>query len=133
MGGGHQALLTAYDPFDLPDWLGTSQVTWEATTALTEGPHVAGRLTAADGVGQSLGLLAVDAAYPTAVCPEHHRVAAHRAWLLDEVALLEAGPQGVVAAVPGTRFDPDLACEAVRRVAKSVGATSGGWRVVIAL
>jgi hypothetical protein len=35
--------------------------------------------------------------------------------------------------VPGTRFDADLACEVIRRVAKAVGASPDRFTVSLAL
>ena len=121
-------MIDAYDPFDLPGWLGTEQVCFATSSALRETPRVEGTLSAGSGQEVTLDLLAVDAAYPTVVCPEKHRQAAHQAWQFGEVALGR-----VAAAVPGTRFDEDLACEVIRRVAKAVGATTEHFTVSLAL
>ena len=79
-----------------------------------------------------LDLLAVDSAYPEVVCPDEHRQAAHQAWQFDQVALVEENGR-VAVAVPGTRFDADLACEVIRRLAKSVGAPTGNFTVALCL
>ena len=36
--------IVAVDPFDLPDWLGTDEVTWSADAGLRTGHHVRGNL-----------------------------------------------------------------------------------------
>ena len=125
-------MIDAYDPFDLPDWLGTEQVCFATGTALRETPRVEGTLSAGSGQEITLDLLAVDAAYPAVVCPEKHRQAAHQAWQFGEVALVEVDGR-VAAAAPGTRFDEDLACEVIRRVARAVGATTDRFTVSLAL
>ncbi len=91
-----------------------------------------GTLSAEPGHEVPLDLLAVDAAYPTVVCPEKHRQAAHQAWQFGQVALVDVDGR-VSAAVPGTRFDADLACEVIRRVAKAVGASPDRFTVSLAL
>ncbi len=89
-------------------------------------------LTSDAGDEVTLDLLAVDAAYPTVVCPQEHRRAAHQAWQFGQVAFVTADDR-VAAAVPGTRFDADLACEVIRRVAKSVGAPASHFTVSFTL
>jgi hypothetical protein len=120
------------DAFDLPDWLGTQPVSWHFTTPLEAGPTVGGFLQADDGRRQQLDLLAVDAAYPVPVCPEPQRRRAHQAWQYGEVVLLDVGGR-VSAGVPGRRFDANLACETLRRVARSVAADPGTFSVSISL
>jgi len=107
-------------------------VTFAAGRALADTPRVEGRLTTDAGDELLLDLLAVDAAYPEVVCPEEHRQSAHQAWQFGQVALLDIDGR-VAAAVPGTRFDADLACEVIRRLAKSVGASTGNFTVLLAL
>jgi len=89
-------------------------------------------LSSGTGHEIALDLLAVDAAYPTLVCPDQQRQAAHQAWQFGQVALVEVDGR-VAAAVPGTRFDADLACEVIRRVARSVGATTERFTVSLSL
>ncbi|MGI8433274.1 MAG: hypothetical protein ACR2LE_00810 [Nocardioidaceae bacterium] len=119
------------DAFDLPEWLGTEPVTWAAVGLLDHSPHVRGDLTYADG-SLGLDLLAVDVAYPAPVCPEVARRSAHQAWRYGEVVLLEVEGR-IVAGVPASQLDVDLVCEALRRVAKAVGAPVGNFTVSIAL
>lgn len=122
---------TTFDAFDLPDWLGTERVTWRAETVLSDEPIVAGRLRAAER-DQQLDLLAADAAYPRTVCSTHERHDAHQAWHFGEVLLLETGDR-VAAAVPAVRFDANLACEAIRRVARALGAPAANFSVTLTL
>lgn len=119
------------DPFELPDWLGTEPVSWCADTTLTDAPRVEGRLRAASGE-QQLDLLAVDAVYPRQVCPERQRHDAHQAWQFGQV-LIASFDGRVTAAVPGVRFDANLACETVSRFGKAVGASAGNVSVSILL
>ena len=120
------------DAFDLPDWLGTEPVSWRCSSPLDSGPYVRGELTAADGRRQELNLIAVDAAFPVPVCPEPQRRAVHRAWQYGEVVLLEVN-DCMSAGVPGRRFDANLACETLRRLAKSVAAKDGAFTMSITL
>lgn len=106
-------------------------MTWAATTALADGPRVAGHLQGPSGQVEPLDLLACDAAYPTPVLGEDERHLAHQAWQFGEVLLISY--EGCTTAVmPGSRFDANDACEVLRRVAKAVGA-SGNFTVSIAL
>ncbi len=122
---------TTLDAFDLPDWLGTERVTWQAEDALSHEPIIPGRLSAVDLV-QPLDLLAADAAYPRTVCSPFHRHDAHQAWHFGEVLLLDTGDR-VAAAVPTVSFDPNLACEAIRRVARALGAPTANFTVTFTL
>lgn len=124
--------ISIVDAFDLPDWLGTENVVWRAESSLMEIAHVTGELVAGAGFSQQLDLLAVDAAYPRPACPEPQRSAAHRAWHYGEVLLLEVDSR-LVAAIPGTRFDANVMCETLRRVAKSVGAPVSNFTVAVTL
>ncbi len=124
--------IRACDPFDLPAWLGTEEITWTSESSLSDSAQVSGQAVGGTGLTHQLDLLAVDAAYPAPVCPEPERRAAHQAWRFGEVLLFEIDGQ-LVAAAPGTRFDANLACEVVRRLAKSVGAPAKNYTVSLAL
>lgn len=124
--------ISIADALDLPDWLGTEQVSWQATTSLIEAAHVPGQLTNGADLSLQLDLLAVDAAFPKPVCPEHERALVHQAWHYAEVLLVEIDFR-LAAAVPGTRFDANVMCEALRRVAKSVGAPASNFTVAVTL
>jgi len=118
------------DPFDLPEWLGTERVTWTATMSLAAGPRVTGQLTGASGQVQPLDLLACDSSYPTPVLGEDERRQAHRAWQFGEVLLVDCGGR-TTAAMPGSSFDANSACQVVSRFAKAVGAPADN--VIVAL
>jgi hypothetical protein len=124
--------VTVVDAFDLPDWLGTASVQWRSDEPIAGGFSVQGALHADDGRVQQLDLLAVDAAYPRPVCPERDRTAVHQAWHYGEVALLSVDGR-TAAGLPGQAIDVELVCEALRRVAKSVGASAGSYTVTIPL
>lgn len=130
------------DPFDLPEWLGTTEVTWRSSSPLRSTARVMGDLVAGDPLAQSrtgeagrpapLGcdLLAVDEAYPTPVADAELRRAAHQAWRRDEVYLVRVDDR-LVLAVPGSGFDADRALEALARLAKAVGATPAAYAVCL--
>ena len=114
--------LSEVDPFDLPEWLGTGEVTWESQTGLRTGHLVHGDLTDTAGERLPCDLLAVDEAYPAPVVDEAGRSRAHQAWQHDQVLLAEYDGR-LVMGVPGTGFDADRVLEALRRLAKAVGAS----------
>lgn len=104
---------------------------WRAETVLTGPPRVTGSLFAAHG-RQPLDLLAVDAAYPRVVCTPDQRHDAHQAWHFGEVLML-TDDKRAIAGVPAVEFDPDLVVEAIRRVAKAIGAPPGNLTVELTL
>jgi hypothetical protein len=122
--------LQDLDPFDLPDWLGSTDVTWTPDVGVRTGHRVAGRLTAGPSGGPDGGpggelacdLLAVDEAYPTPVADDRVRLQAHQAWRHGQILLLAAGER-LTLAVPGTGFTADLVLDALSRLAKAVGAS----------
>ncbi len=119
------------DPFDLPDWLGTSEVTWTARTGVHDGHLVRGQLS---GAGEPIpcDLLAVDEAYPRPVVDEERRRRAHQAWTHGQVLLVEHEDR-LTLAVPGTGFSADSALEALGRLARSVGAERGRFLAAVRL
>ncbi|WP_166138420.1 hypothetical protein [Nocardioides ochotonae] len=121
------APLRELDPFDLPDWLGTGEVTWASRSGLRAGHLVVGMLhpaahPAADGPVVDCDLLAVDAAYPVPVVGEPDRTRTHQAWHRGEVYLV-AREDRLTLAIPGTGFDADLVLDALGRLARAVGAS----------
>lgn len=116
------------DPFELPDWLGVSEVTWEAERGLATGHRVTGRLSAAGHDPLPCDLLAVDDAYPEPVAVDGVRVRAHQLWQHGEVAVA-TDQDRLLLVVPGSRIDTDSAMEAVSRLSRSVGARPGAWAV----
>lgn len=107
------------DAFDLPDWLGESEVTWRAESSVTGSSHVTGDLL---GGAQALpcDLLAADLAYPRPVLDSECRRAAHQQWTHGQVLLVEYDGR-LTLAVPGTDFTADRVLESLSRLAKAVG------------
>jgi hypothetical protein len=119
------------DPFDLPDWLGTAQVTWVAQSAVRAASRVEGRLEA---TGESLpcDLLAADLAYPEPLLGESWRRQAHQAWTHGQVLLVDYDGR-LTLAVPGTAYSADGALETISRLAKAVGVRPGHFAVTLRL
>lgn len=115
-----RAEIRAVDPFDLPEWLGVTDVTWAASTSVQDGHLVCGDLT---GAGEALpcDLLGADQAYPEPVLPDDWRRRAHQAWTHGQVLLLSYDGR-LTLAVPGTSFTADRVLETVGRLARAVGA-----------
>ncbi len=113
--------LDDLDPFDLPEWLGVADVTWEATSGLRSGHLVPGRLSAGDDE-LPCDLLAVDQAYPAPVAPDEVRTRAHQAWQHGQISLLSCRDR-LTLAVPARDFDAELVLDALARLAKAVGAS----------
>ena len=116
------------DPFELPDWLGQGEVTWNAERGLATGHRVAGTLRAEGRDPFPCDLLAIDDAYPEPVASDVVRVRAHQVWQHGEV-LLVSDRDRVVLAVPGSRLVAETALEAVGRLARAVGAPAGSYAV----
>lgn len=117
-----QLALAEVDPFDLPEWLGTADVTWTAVAGLRTGARVSGRLSAEGQEPLGCDLLAVDEAYPEPVTGDADRRRAHLAWRHGQVLLARCAGD-LVLAVPGTGFDADLVLESLSRLARAVGAS----------
>ncbi len=122
--------LQAVDPFDLPEWLGESEVTWAAESGVRRGHAVRGLLTGTDHEPVPCDLLAVDPAYPVAVVPETVRHDAHQAWRHGQVLTVSRDGR-LTLAVPGTGFTADLVLEAVGRLALAVGASVERYAVLL--
>jgi len=120
------------DPFDLPEWLGECDVTWEAERGLANDHRVAGNLSATGHDPLGCDLLAVDDAYPVPVAETGLRVRTHQVWRHGEV-LVASDAGHVLLAVPGSRVDTETALEAVRRLARAVGAKPGSYAVRLRL
>ncbi|MGI9157597.1 MAG: hypothetical protein ACR2FG_13350 [Marmoricola sp.] len=125
--------VTQVDPFDLPDWLGTGEVTWLSPASIHHRHLVVGALNRPpDGAAEELpcDLMAVDQAYPEAVLDEQWRSRAHREWTHDQVLLLQMGDR-LTLAVPGTQFTADRVLEVIGRLAKTVGARPERFTVAL--
>jgi hypothetical protein len=116
------------DPFDLPEWLGECDVTWEAQRGLATGHRVAGTLTAHEQQPLACDLLAVDDAYPEPVAADTSRVRAHQLWQHGEV-LVASDAGRLLLVVPGSRIDTETALQAIGRLARAVGARAGSYAV----
>jgi hypothetical protein len=120
------------DPFDLPEWLGESEVTWTPGCGIHDSHLVPGTLDAGESRTLACGLLAVDEAYPKPVAGDDLRHLAHLAWRHGEVHLVEL--DGVLTlAVPGTSFTADRVLEALARLARAVGARPESFSVLLRL
>jgi hypothetical protein len=118
------------DPFELPEWLGRSEVTWRPETGLGRAHLVRGALTADGRPPLPCDLLAVDDAYPEPVADDTLRVRAHQVWQHGEVLVL-ADAGRVVLAVPGSRLQLEDAVDAVGRLARAVGAPPGSYAILV--
>ena len=125
------ATVRLVDPFDLPEWLGTGEVTWTAADSVRSGALVRGELA---GDGRTLGcdLLAADQAYPRPVLDEDWRQQVHQAWTYGQVLVVEYDGR-LTLAVPGTGFTADSALEAIARLAKAVGVAPGRFLAALRL
>jgi hypothetical protein len=120
------------DAFDLPDWLGVTSVTWTTVDSIGATHLVAGCLRGAEGEPFDCDVLACDLAYPVPVLDERWRHDAHQAWTLGEVLLVEYDGR-LTMVVPGTAVTAEPALEAVRRLAKAVGASADRFTVSLRL
>lgn len=115
------APLLHVDAFDLPEWLGTTEVTWHSDgEAPPEPHHLHGRLDSVDGE-LACDLLAVDQAFPTPVAGSADRTLVHQAWRNGQVVLAEYDGR-LALVVPGTGFTADRILDSLGRLAKAVGA-----------
>lgn len=121
--------VTEVDPFDLPDWLGTKEVTWRAVDGLLDRGHVRGELTGEDpGERLECDLLAIDVAHPAPVADDELRRDTHQAWAHGQVHLVQRDGR-LTMAVPGTTFSPGRVLEVVGRIALAVGARPASYAV----
>jgi hypothetical protein len=123
--------VVAVDPFELPDWLGTSEVAWVAATGVRGASRIEGVLTA-DGEEVPCDLLAADLAYPEPLLDDDWRRKAHQAWTHGQVLLVEYDGR-LTLAVPGTAYSADGTLETVGRLAKAVGVKPGRFVVTLRL
>lgn len=132
MTGTSPAEPSDVDPFDLPEVLGTAEVTWSSTDGLHGGHLVRGLLTPDGGEALPCDLLAVDEAYPAPVAPEGLRLRVHQAWRHGQVHLV-AYDGRLTILVPGTCFDADRVLDAIGRLAKALGAAPSSYAVHLRL
>ena len=119
------------DPFDLPEWLGTSEVTWVAQSTVRGAPHIRGEL-AGNGEVIACDLLAADLAYPQPLLADTWRRQAHQSWTHGQVLVVEYDGR-LTLAVPGTAYSADGVLETVSRLAKAVGVPPEHFTVTLRL
>jgi len=124
--------VTAVDPFDLPDWIGEEVVTWQAVSSLSGGHLVTGSLQGMASQEHDCDVLACDLAYPVPVLNEAWRHDAHQAWTLGEVLVVSYNRR-LTLVVPGTSVTAEPVLEAVRRLARAVGARPDRFTVALRL
>jgi hypothetical protein len=117
------------DPFDLPGWLGESEVTWRPESPLDSANHVRGVLGAAGHDPVPCDVLAADDAYPEPVADDALRVRCHQVWRHGEV-LVAVDHGRTLLVVPGSQVDTAVAMAAVARLSRAVGATRP-WSVLL--
>jgi hypothetical protein len=127
------AAVSPVDAFDLPEWLGTGEVTWTAVSSVHAGHLVRGELTGeSDDATLGCDLLGADQAFPAPVLDDEWRRQTHQAWTHGQVLLLEYDGR-LTLAVPGTSFTADLVLEAIGRLAKAVGVKPGEFVAALRL
>lgn len=124
------------DPFDLPEWLGTGEVTWTSESGLRSGHLVTGLLYGAGHPDLACDLLAVDEAFPVPVVDDTTRTRAHQAWRHGQVLCVRHGapgdPEGrLTLAIPGRDMTAGRVLDAVARLSKAVGASADDWSVLL--
>jgi len=120
------------DPFDLPDELGTGEVTWCADEGLA-GHRVRGHLQPAGAAEPVVcDLLAVDEAYPAPVADDATRLLTHQAWRHGQVHLVSDDGRLTVL-VPGRAFTPETVLVALTRFARALGADPASYAVLLRL
>jgi hypothetical protein len=120
------------DPFDLPEWLGQSEVTWSPDGGVHDTHLVAGSLSAPGHEALPCDLLAVDEAYPKPVAEDDRRDQPHQRWRRGSVLLLTCDDR-LTLAVPGTSFSAELVMETLARLAKAVGGSPESFSVLLRL
>jgi hypothetical protein len=125
------AVVKPVDAFDLPDWLGTAEVTWTALSSVRGAKRIEGMLAAPEGELRC-DLVAADVAYPEPLLADAWRRQAHQAWEYGQVLLLSYDDR-LTLAVPGTAYSADGALETVGRLAKAVGVRPGRFTVCLRL
>lgn len=124
-----QPPIVDVDPFELPEWLGTSDVVWSSESG-QHPPHLlAGRLRA-EAEELACDLMTVDEAYPEAVTDDATRVRVHHSWRHGQVFVGERAGR-LTLAVPGSRIGPEVAMDALARLARAVGSRPDRYAVLL--
>jgi hypothetical protein len=125
------APVEVVDAFDLPDWLGTSTVTWTARSSVRGAQRIEGVLASVDGE-LACDLMAADVAYPEPLLLDPWRRQANKAWEHGQGLLLSYDAR-LTLAVPGTAYSADGVLESIARLAKSLGVRPGAFVVCMRL
>jgi hypothetical protein len=125
------------DAFELPEWLGTSDVSWTASSSVRGAQRIEGLLTASERSGSTpeplpCDLMAADVAFPQPILPEPWRRQAHQAWEYGQVLLVTYDSR-LTLAVPGTAYSADGVLESIGRLAKALGVAPGRFVVCLQL
>ncbi|WP_235735997.1 hypothetical protein [Nocardioides alcanivorans] len=113
--------MTPVDPFDLPEWLGTSEVTWRALRTERGGHLIHGELSAPEVEPLACNLLAIDQAWPHALAEAEVRERVHLTWHNGEVDLMEVDGELTLVS-PGSAFSSARVMLILERLARAVGA-----------
>lgn len=127
--------LQLVDAFELPEWLGTSHVSWSAASSVRGAQRIQGMLSSPGTQGVEplpCDLMAADVAYPEPLLPDAWRRHAHQAWTYGQVLLMSYEGR-LTLAVPGTAYSADGVLEAISRLAKAVGVPPGRFIVCLRL
>ena len=126
--------VTAVEALDLPEWLGTRQLTWTAHSSVRGASLIAGSLAPSDASGLFLpcDLMAADVAFPQPILPETWRRQAHLAWEYGQVQLVTVEGR-LTLAVPGTAYSADGVLESIGRLALAVGVPAARFTVCLRL
>lgn len=124
-----QLPIVDVDPFDLPEWLGISDVVWQSVGGQHPAHLLAGHLSA-DDQELACDLMAVDEAYPEAVADDATRVRVHHAWRHGQVFVGERSDR-LTLALPGSRVEPVIAMDALGRLARAVGSRPDRYAVLL--
>ena len=120
------------DPFDLPEWVATSDVVWRPEGALGRGHLVRGELVADVGPTLACDVFAVDQAYPEPVADGSARTRAHREWHHGQVLCVEVDGR-LTLAVPGSSPGVQEVLVALSRLALAVGAPADHVSALLSL
>ena len=122
------------DAFDLPDWLGTGDVTWASSSSVRGAQRISGELRSdvPDVDPLPCDLLAADVAHPVPALPDLVRRQAHQAWEYGQVLLVSCDRR-LTLAVPGTAYSADGVLETLGRLALAVGVAPSRFAVCLRL
>lgn len=124
--------MNPVDPFDLPEWLATEEVTWHAVSTDRAGHLIHGLLTAGPDREWPCNLLAVDQAWPRTVAASEVRESVHQTWRNGEVELVEVDG-ALTLLTPGAGFSSGRVMVTLERFTRAVGARADNYVAAIRL